>query len=323
MHNTPKRPKKKRALRRLFVPIFEESDMETSDNLSEEDEHHRDLGRVRLNPSENHNGREITSILDLVLGSLTSRRERNNETQENNPINESDSENESNGTPNESKNDDEPTPKNESNTIKYESDSPVRNESNETEPPIWRRIDKKNDNEQGTSAEPSKSNESSIQNGKTSESNEAKASNESNVNHELSIVWKDSKSDDKCDKNETDNNQCDSKCDCAIPDKHEIGCAKKETIIRDSKKSMNLVEFLNFDDIKVVNEPTSSNESLDFMRKNKREKFDSGFGDDLANEKWSSDSENANNMEIDSDSESEKINKGNNKKSSLNTFLSI
>lgn len=65
----PKRPKKKGTLKRLVVPIFEESDIETSDNLTDEDE--RDgFGRIRLSPDRGNGSsvREFNTILDLVLG---------------------------------------------------------------------------------------------------------------------------------------------------------------------------------------------------------------------------------------------------------------
>lgn len=78
--NVPKRPRKKRALRRLVVPIFEESDVETSDNLTDEEDR-RDLGRIQLAPDRSNinGGREFNTILDLVLGLGTCReREREN-----------------------------------------------------------------------------------------------------------------------------------------------------------------------------------------------------------------------------------------------------
>lgn len=81
MQHVPKRPRKKRALRRLVVPIFEESDIETSDNLTDEEDR-RDLGRIQLAPDRNNinGGREFNTILDLVLGlgSCRENREREN-----------------------------------------------------------------------------------------------------------------------------------------------------------------------------------------------------------------------------------------------------
>lgn len=93
IQSIPKRPRKKRALRRLVVPIFEESDLETSDNLTDEEER-RDMGRLHLSPdrSNSNGGREFNTILDLVLGLGSCHSERESETRE------TETENEVNGT---------------------------------------------------------------------------------------------------------------------------------------------------------------------------------------------------------------------------------
>lgn len=71
VRNPPKRPKKKRTLRRMVVPIFEESDIDNSDNLTDEEDHNRrDLGRVHIFPDRGSDTgrRDINTILDLVFG---------------------------------------------------------------------------------------------------------------------------------------------------------------------------------------------------------------------------------------------------------------
>lgn len=80
---TPKKaPKKKRALRRLVVPLFD-----TSDDSSDEDNHgrnrSRDMGRVNLNSGDNvdnnnQNREQVSTLIDFVLGRLRDR--RNNST---------------------------------------------------------------------------------------------------------------------------------------------------------------------------------------------------------------------------------------------------
>lgn len=96
----PKKIKKKCALKRLVVPIFEESDIETSDNLTDEDDRH-ELGRVRLSPDRGNGqgGREFNTILDLVLG-LGSCRNDNENTDEQNQENTEDNENNESSTSN-------------------------------------------------------------------------------------------------------------------------------------------------------------------------------------------------------------------------------
>ncbi|GLV32321.1 Ionotropic receptor 68a [Carabus blaptoides fortunei] len=66
--NPPKRPKKKRALRRLVVPIIEEYDFDNSDTTDEEER--RDLARAHLLPDRSNNSsssRDINAILDQVF----------------------------------------------------------------------------------------------------------------------------------------------------------------------------------------------------------------------------------------------------------------
>lgn len=74
---TKKVPKKKRALRRLVVPLFD-----TSDESSDEDHHarsgrNRDLGRVNVDNGDNENSnqnRDVSTLIDFVLGRLRDRR---------------------------------------------------------------------------------------------------------------------------------------------------------------------------------------------------------------------------------------------------------
>lgn len=201
VHNAPKRPKKKRALRRLVVPIFEESDMETSDNFTDDDDR-RDAGRVRLN-QEINGGREFNTILDLVLGSLSScRNDRNRETENRDSEHETSETNE---------------PQNNDNENKTQENKPTKSETNDSE---VRNVD--------------------------SCDNETKS-----IKDEIKI-------ETNGVKNVVSNNACSSNTE---------------------------------------NLPNAT------RKQNKREKFDSGLGDDLLNDKWSSDSENTNNMDVDTDSD--------------------
>lgn len=61
VRNPPKRPKKKRVLRRMVVPIFEESDVENSDANLTDEEDRRNLGRLQAGEHD------INNIFDLVF----------------------------------------------------------------------------------------------------------------------------------------------------------------------------------------------------------------------------------------------------------------
>lgn len=61
VRNPPKRPKKKRVLRRMVVPIFEESDVENSDANLTDEEDRRNLGRLQAG------AHDINNIFDLVF----------------------------------------------------------------------------------------------------------------------------------------------------------------------------------------------------------------------------------------------------------------
>lgn len=71
---TKKVPKKKRALRRLVVPFFDSSE-DSSDN-DEQNPRTRDLGRVHLGNEDNENNpaRDVSTLIDIVLGRLRDRR---------------------------------------------------------------------------------------------------------------------------------------------------------------------------------------------------------------------------------------------------------
>lgn len=90
--SVPKKPKKKSTLKRLVVPIFEESDVETSDNMTDEDDRH-ELGRIRLSSDRGNGqaGREFNTILDLVLGLGSCRNETEPEPERNDEGNETES----------------------------------------------------------------------------------------------------------------------------------------------------------------------------------------------------------------------------------------
>uniref|UniRef100_A0A1Y1JYW7 Protein-L-isoaspartate O-methyltransferase domain-containing protein n=1 Tax=Photinus pyralis TaxID=7054 RepID=A0A1Y1JYW7_PHOPY len=83
--STKKVTKKKRALRRLVVPFFDSSE-DSSDNG--EHNRNRDLGRVNLandedneNQNENNDTRDVSALIDMVLGKLRDRRNVSQDTQ--------------------------------------------------------------------------------------------------------------------------------------------------------------------------------------------------------------------------------------------------
>lgn len=145
VHSAPKRPRKKRALRRCVVPIFEESDIETSDNLTDEDDR-RDLGRVRLSPDRSgSNGREFNTILDLVLGSLTSyRSDRRQTDRKENSETESRTE-ESTVENNQENTESSPNPSSSNNEVKTELFGSCKTDNHETENTKNSEIETKNE----------------------------------------------------------------------------------------------------------------------------------------------------------------------------------
>ncbi|KAF5279224.1 hypothetical protein FQR65_LT03472 [Abscondita terminalis] len=80
---TKKVPKKKRALRRLVVPFFDSSE-DSSDN-DEQSPRNLDLGRVRTidEHNENRQSREVSALIDIVLGRLRDRRNESNNVSQN------------------------------------------------------------------------------------------------------------------------------------------------------------------------------------------------------------------------------------------------